>query len=311
MTSSNSTVNNNAATLDEKVDHNNKVQCGTIDIIDNFESLSGIEDNDESDTFKNINPDGDSPNGVYWLESNVSVNNITKQVLLFEHNDIFTSKPPRSHISKLIKKKYGPRTQKINDQDYCSAIFERHESIRLNFLNNVRASVEDIMTNVAMKIGMRDGKARFTFIDIARHVLTRPTWESICRLNYVLRGAFEYHRNWKLNFESNFLKRFNCMYLHQFSSQGKQHGCFVKIISDVISNKIRDVNSRLKKHLGISLTIRNTDSGSENERRMNPNNKSFFGIKKNVKIHVDSDAYKKHLSKTKKKWTTVFLHHLH
>lgn len=299
MSSSNSTVKNNAATLEEKDDHNNKVQYSTIEIIDNFESLSGIEDNDESETFKNINPDADSPNGVYWLESNVTANK--KQVLLFEHNDIFTSKPPRCHISKLIKQKFGPRTQKINDQDYCSAICERHESIRLNFLNNVRASVEDIMTNVAMKIGMRDGKARFTFIDIARHVLTRPTWESICRLNYVLRGAFEYHRNWKLNFESNFMKRFNYVYLHQFSSQGKQHGCFVKIISDVISNKIRDVNSRLKKHLGISLTIRNSDSGSENARRMIPNNKSFFGIKKNVKIHLDSDAYKKNLSKKSNK----------
>ena len=88
--------------------------------------------------------------------------------------------------------------------------------------------------------------------------------------------------------------------MNDFKSQGKQHGCFVRIISDVISNKIRDVNSRLKKHLGISLTIRTTTSREDNMKRMSSNNKSFFGINKNVQIHSDSDAYKKNLGKTKK-----------
>ena len=176
MLSSNSTVNNNAVTLNEKVDSNNKVQYCPIDIIDNFESLSGIEDNDESDTFKTINPDGDYPNGVYWLEYNVAVNNITKQILLFEHNNIFTNKPPRYHISKLIKK-YGARTQKINNQDYCSAIFERHESIRFNFLNYVRASVEDTMTIVALKIGMCDGKAPANIVSTSRDHSTSQVLE--------------------------------------------------------------------------------------------------------------------------------------
>ena len=301
MLSASSTGNNNTANLDQGVGNNNNIENSTIDDVENFEALSDLDQNAE-DTNSNVNnPNDPSPDGgIYWLEYNEVVDNIIKPNILFYHNDIFTNKPPKSHISKLIKKKYGARTQKMNDQEYCNAVFKRHEFIRLNFLNNVRASVEDIMTSIAMKIGMRDGKARFTFIDIARHTLTRPSWESLCRLNYVLRGAFEYHHNWKLHFESNFMKRFNYKYMNDFKSQGKQHGCFVRIISDVISNKIRDVNSRLKKHLGISLTIRTTTSREDNMKRMSSNNKSFFGINKNVQIHSDSDAYKKFLGKTKK-----------
>ena len=49
----------------------------------------------------------DSNQGVYWLDNIDLDNNTTQQVLLFEHNDIFTNKPPKSHINKLLRNKYG------------------------------------------------------------------------------------------------------------------------------------------------------------------------------------------------------------
>ena len=299
MLSTNATANDKSVELSQNNNSNDDFESIiTTDKLDTFLSLSGDEDNVNDKALVLNNPSNLSSEGVHWLEHNVNVGSIGKQVLLFDDNDIFTNKPPKSHISKLVKKKFGSRTLKITDDKYCDEIYQRHEVIRVNFLNNVRTSVEDLMTNIAMKIGMRDGKARYTFIDIARHTLNQPTWESICRLNFVLRGAFEHHHNWKIKFEGNFMKKLKFQYINGFKSQGKQHGCFVRIIADVISNKIRDVNARLKKHLGISLTIRNFNSRVENSKRMIPNNKSFFGIKKNVKIHLDSDAYKKHSSKT-------------
>jgi len=253
--------------------------------------------NESNDVDRNVLSVTDE--GVYWLDSIEDINDTTKQVLLFGQNDIFTNKPPRSHINKLLTKKYGARSSKLNDSTYYNTIFERHENVRQYFQKNVRASVEEIMTSIAIKIGMRDGKARFTFIDIARHVLERPSWESFCRLNFVLRGAYEQHYNWKINFETTFMKKLNYKYLNDFRSEGKQHGCFVRILSDVFSNKIRDVNSRLKKHLGVSLTIRTQEHKDSVQRRMNPNNKAFFGITKNIKIHSNSDAYQRICNDTK------------
>ena len=156
------------------------------------------------------------------------------------------------------------------------------------------------MTSIAMKIGMRNGKARYTFIDIARHTLNRPSWESLCHLNYVLRGACEQHHNWKINFETTFMNKLNYKYLKNFRSEGKQHRCFVMILSDVMSNKLRDVNSHLKKHLGVSLTIHTKEHQDDEKRRMNTNNKSFFGTRKNIKIHYNSDAYQKLSNKPNK-----------
>ena len=151
------------------------------------------------------------------MDDTKDINDTTKQILLFEPNDIFTTKPPRSHINKLLTKKYGARSSKLQDSTFYETIFERHETVRRNFQKNVRASVEDVMTSIAIKIGMRNGKARFTFIDIARHVLDRPSWESFCRLNFVLRGAYEQHHNWKINFETTFMKKLNYRYINNFS----------------------------------------------------------------------------------------------
>ena len=163
------------------------------------------------------------------------------------------------------------------------------------------------MINVAMKIGMRDGKARFTFLDIARHTLTHSTWKSLYRLNNVLQGTFGCHQNWKLNFKSNFMKRFNITLLSKSNqTSGKQHGYFVRFISDAISNKICDINSRLKKHLGINLTIRNTDSRSEMKDKWILITSLFVGVK-NVKMNFGSDVYKTNSGETNKTFDYRFL----
>ena len=109
----------------------------------------------------------------------------------------------------------------------------------------------------------------------------------------MLRGAYEQHHNWKINFETTFLNNLNYNYLKNLCSEGKQHGRFVRILSDVMSKKIRDVNSRLKKHFGVSLTIHTKEQQDDEKRHMNTNNKSFFGTRKNIKIHYNLDAYQK------------------
>ena len=146
MLSSNSTVDNITANLNQYVCNNTNGEYSTIDDVEKLEALSDLEDNEEDNRSKvNNSNDHSQDDGVYWLEYNVEVDSSSKPVLLFDHNDIFTNKPPKSHIPKLIKKIYGARTQKINNQTYCDAVFKRHEFIRLNSLNNVRAPVEDII----------------------------------------------------------------------------------------------------------------------------------------------------------------------
>ena len=69
-----------------------------------FKHFSDLEDNAEDNKSNVNNSDDHSPDdGIYWLEYNV-LDSIIKSDLLFDHNDIFTNKPPKSHISKLIKK---------------------------------------------------------------------------------------------------------------------------------------------------------------------------------------------------------------
>ena len=103
--SSSSTLINNTANLDQEVCNNTNVEYSTIDDVEKFEALSDLEDNEEDNKTKVNNSDDHSPDdGVYWLGYNIGIDSSSKLVLLFDHNDIFTNKSPKSHISKLIKK---------------------------------------------------------------------------------------------------------------------------------------------------------------------------------------------------------------
>ena len=68
------------------------------------------------------------------------------------------------------------------------------------------------MLHVTMKVGICNGKATSTCINIVRYTMTQPTWEYLHQLNYALQGVYEQHHNWKLNFELNFMKKLNYKY---------------------------------------------------------------------------------------------------
>ena len=139
------------------------------------------------------------------------------------------------------------------------------------------------MVDIALAISMREGKISSPYLDIPKHVPNNPTYSSICRLSYLMRGVLDSHVNLKLKLEEIFMKKYNFVYGKGFKSDSRNHGCFAKILSEIITQKQQDMNTRLMKELKFKCVQRSVDHKKlSNDSRMTKENKSFFGIIKNV-----------------------------
>ena len=151
-----------------------------------------------------------------------------------------------------------------------------HEFTRLRFLNIVPVSVEDIMIKTAITIGVCGRKARFIFIDITKYELKEPVLQSFL--------STKSHHMWCLWKSSQFE---NAFWVKLYE---KTLITSIKMVSEV---KGKNMNASLGLHLmrlaikfamfthviKVIWKIRACD-----EKEMNENKKSFFGLHKNVQI---------------------------
>ena len=228
---------------------------------------------------------------VYWITYNEST--INKNVLLsFAKNDILTRKIKPHDCKKLIINGYGPRSSKLKQLDCYDIITKRHDIIRQRFKIDFKSSLEDIWVRIAVTIGMRDGRSQYHFNDIVKHVTDNPTFSTICRLPYLIRGIFDNHELWKQKMERKLMKKYNYIYNDSFKSDASMNGCFASIISDVYVQKNRDINRRLLNKHDFILVQRSSDHRELKKSRMSADNQSYFGLIKNVE-YKNSDNDKK------------------
>ena len=254
----------------------------------------------------NIQDDNNNKNAtkikriVYWLdyrdESHEEDDTNDNIVLSFHRHDIMTSKVTPKHLKSLLKRKYGERTTRVNDEELLRIVQENHNEYKDKFRNEFKSSFESIMVDIALELGMRDGKAKYAYIDIVKHVLVNPSYSTICRLSYLMRGVFDCCPNWKIKLETQFMKIMGYVYTDGFKSQGKDFGCFSQLISEVFTQKHRDINARLLKKLKFKCVQRSLQHKNLNRNQLPIDNKSFFGIMKNVQFVNEDDAAKINLT---------------
>ena len=101
-----------------------------------------------------------------------------------------------------------------------------------------------------------------------------------------MRGVFDSHTNVKLKLEFFFMNRYIFLYSDNFESDPRNHGCFAKILSDVFTQKHRDINTRLQNKHGFKCVQHSIEHKKlTNDSRMLRDNKSYFGIIKNVQYN--------------------------
>ena len=221
---------------------------------------------------------------IDWLDYKFEANNDVK--IQFDKDDIKKDRVSPHHCRTLLMRKYGARSSRLNDEAILKIVAVNHDKHRERFKEEFRKSLEDVMVDIAAVIGMREGKASLSFIDVPKHVLKNPTYSTICRLTYLMRGVFDSHTNVKLKLEKGFMNRCNFVYSDNFESDPRNHGCFAKILSDVFTQKHRDINTRLQNKHGFKCVQRSIEHKKlTNDSRMLRDNKSYFGIIKNVQYN--------------------------
>ena len=222
---------------------------------------------------------------VYWLDiSSDKLLDSNNKIKLFHHDDIVTSKLNPIHLNRLIRRKLGKTTSKQDDEGELSTISQLHEKAKNTFKNVFMKSFEEVMVSVALEIGMRDGRSKFIYKDIAKHVLQNPNYFTICRTAYIMRGMFERHFRWKIKLEEKIMNKLGFKYKNGFVSREKNFGCFCNLISEIVTNKHRDMNTRFKKKHGFRIVQRSKEHANKVEGRLRPDNKNFFGLMKNVQV---------------------------
>ena len=220
--------------------------------------------------------------GTYWLEKTSIKFSNQDEIQLFAHDDILTASLSPDHIKRLIRRKHGKTSIKQNDIDEVNSITNLHDKVKNNFKNAFTKAYEDMMVAVALSIGMRDGRSKYTYKDIGKHVLKNPDYYTICRTAYLMRGMFERHHFWKVKVEQKMMKEMNYKYTNGFVSSQKNYGCFSNLISEVVTNKHRDLNTRFKNKHGFRIVQRSKKHNETVGGRLRPDNKSFFSLLKNV-----------------------------
>ena len=152
----------------------------------------------------------------------------------------------------------------------------QHEKVKTKFKNIFLKTFEDVMITVALELGMRDGRPKFCYRDIAKHVMDNPNYYTICRMSYIMRGMFERHHRWKIKIEEKLMKQLGFSYCNGFKSSGKNYGCFCNLISEVITNKHRDINTRIKLKHGFRIVQRSKVHVSNFQGRLRSDNKNFL-----------------------------------
>ena len=174
---------------------------------------------------------------IYWIAYNETTFN--EDVLLsFGKNDILTRKIKPHDCKKLLINGYEPRTSKLKQVECYDIITKRHDIIRHRFKKDFKSSLEDLWIRIAVTIGMRDGRSQYHYNDIVKHVTANPTFSTICRLQYLIRGIFDNHDQWKQKVERKLMEKYNYIYTDSFKSDASMNGCFASIISDVYVQKI-------------------------------------------------------------------------
>ena len=97
-----------------------------------------------------------------------------------------------------------------------------------------------------------------------------------------MRGTFERHHCWKVKVEQKMMKQMNYEYTNGFVSSQKNYGYFSNLISEVVTNKHRDFNTRFKNKHGFRIVQRSKKHNETVGGRLRPDNKSFFSLLKNV-----------------------------
>ena len=230
---------------------------------------------------------------VYWVTHNEPTFN-EDAILSFYKNDILIRKIKPHDCKKLLINGYGPRTSKIDRSECHDIITKRHNFIRDTFRKDFKSSLEDLWTRVAVIIGMRDGRSQYHYNDIVKHVTANPTFSTICRLQYLIRGIFDNHTQWKIKMERKLMNKYHYIYRDDFNSEATSNGCFASIISDVYVQKNRDINRRLANKHNFILVQRSQDHRNINKKgRMPADNQSYFGLIKNVEYKKEDENEKR------------------
>ena len=109
---------------------------------------------------------------VYWLQCcPENFLETDDKIKVFNHDDIVSSKLNPVHLNRLIRRKLGKTTSKLEDAGELNVISQLHEKVKNTFKNVFLKSYEQIMVSVALEIGMRDGRSKFCYRDIGKHVL--------------------------------------------------------------------------------------------------------------------------------------------
>ena len=91
------------------------------------------------------------------------------------------------------------------------------------------------------------------------------------------------------------MKKLKFIYNDNFCSTPTENGCFMTLISDVITQKHRDMNRRLQKKHSFIIVQRSSEHRKlvRPNKRMPADNLSYFGLLKNVEVKVKDDVMKK------------------
>ena len=229
---------------------------------------------------------------VYWLDSKDT--SFDPQVILSFHKDDILVRNIKPHdCRKLLINKYGNRSKKIETSSLHDIVIRKHDEIRERFKSEFRSSFENVCVRIAMEIGMRDGRCNYNYGHISRHVLQKPTFATICRLQYLLRGVFNNQIGWKIKLEKKLMKSLNLTYKDGFVSSLSENGCFLSIISQVMTQKHRDINRRLAtKHSFIVVQRSMIHREKMKNSRMIADNQSYFSLEKNVEFKGENTSDK-------------------
>ena len=183
---------------------------------------------------------------VYWMDYNKST--LDPEVTLSFHKGDILPRPLKPFdCERLLTSRYGKRSEKIHKIELHAIVEKKHDIFRNRFKAEIKSGLENAWVSIAMLIGMRDGRNRYGYSHIVKHVLDNPTYSTICRLQYLTRGVFDAHSNWKLKLEKTVMRKLKFVYDDGFCSSPTENGCFLTLVSDLITQKHRDINRRLQK----------------------------------------------------------------
>ena len=171
----------------------------------NIGSHENIRDeNDVHDKKNNFNAgtNAQTSDEQYWLDCKETLFN-PDVTLTFNRDDILVRSIKPHDVKKLLINKYGNRSSKIDSKSLHEIVIKKHDSIRERFKSEFRSSFENISVQVAIELGMRDGRSLFNYGHISKHVLNKPTFSTICRMQFLLRGVFSNQVCWKQKMEKN------------------------------------------------------------------------------------------------------------